>query len=586
MFKVNVAPDMGMYTLLRSQGYDPGYALAEFVDNAIHAYLTQSNKRRKAGDPLRVDLRFYSPEYADSDLRNCVVISDDGPGINRETLPKALKPAHPPTQLGLSEFGIGMKAAAVWFTDTWTLTTRPADDTHEFVVPFNLEALLKSGQDTVDVASHLRAKKTAPGTDISLKTLRRPLEHARYEEVCMLLQALYQRFTAGAMPQMVLTAWFDGTPRSLKFTGKAPPPLEMPVYRTVDKQVYAIGKTRVWSDTVYFEFMGRKVTGFLQVSETGSYKENPGLVLFRNDRVIKGTALKPYSPDGLVGTGNKYGRQRIYGELNLDGLPVTYTKDDFDFNEGAFIARMREVPGIDALLRQAESYRSKDQDVVAVADEAALEAKLKAAGKTVRTPKAKPANDSSVATGSTAAGTKDVPADPGKSGSALAGTTKPTKKAQPESTFVEVLFRLRETAGPAILKSLIDEASQQYTMRRPLAAAMCFRAVLEAGFMHRLQIDFPNAYKTVAHLGIKETLNKFHTRSGDLFVAGRDQRVIKCVQSVASGKQLDVVLLNNISHGSYIPTRAELDDLVRNLEALLDWSYLAGSYSSSGSNAS
>jgi hypothetical protein len=485
--------------------------------------------------------------------------------------------------LGLSEFGIGMKAAAVWFTDTWNLITRPADDTHEFVVPFNLEALLKSGKDTVDVASHVRGKKTAPGTDITLKTLRRPLEHARYEEICILLQALYQRFTAGAIPLMVLTAWFDGTSRSLKFTGNPPPPLEVPVYRTVDKQVYAVGKARVWSETVDFEFMEQKVTGFVQVSETGSYKDNPGLVMFRNDRVIKGTASKPYSPAGLVGTGNKYGRQRIYGELNLDGLPVTYTKDDFDFNEGAFIARLREAPGVDALLRQAEAYRSKDQEVIAVADDAALEAKLKRTGKTARNPQTKPANSSGAGTGGTKGSTTDVPANSGKGGSIPVRTTKSTKKSQPESPFVKVLDKLREAAGLAILKSLIEEASRQYTTHRPLAAAMCFRAVLEAGFMYRLQIDFPGPYKNVAHLGIKEALNKFNTRTGDIFEAGKDQRVIKCVQSIASGQQLDVVLLNNISHGSYIPTRAELDGLVRNLEVLLDWSYCAGSYASAES---
>src|SRR5262245_37931263 len=120
--QVNVSPDMGMYHLLRSQGYDPAYAIAEFVDNAVQAHLSHATS---GAEPVKVDLRFYSTDYRDPAKRNSIVIEDDGPGIPRDRLGDAMKPAKPSAEKGLSEFGIGMKAAAVWFSDTWTLATTP-----------------------------------------------------------------------------------------------------------------------------------------------------------------------------------------------------------------------------------------------------------------------------------------------------------------------------------------------------------------------------------------------------------------------------------------------------------------------------
>ena len=73
MFRVNVAPDMAMYGLLRSQGYDPAHALAEFIDNAIQAYLSQCDERLKRGKPLSVTLRMYAADYpGDAALRNSI----------------------------------------------------------------------------------------------------------------------------------------------------------------------------------------------------------------------------------------------------------------------------------------------------------------------------------------------------------------------------------------------------------------------------------------------------------------------------------------------------------------------------------
>ena len=148
---VNVSPDMGMYHLLRSQGYDPAYAVAEFIDNALQAHLAQVAPAGKAVEPLEIDLYFYSSDYSKASKRNSLVIDDKGPGIKRDRLADAMKPAKPSPIKGLSEFGIGMKAAAVWFSDKWILKTEPAGSKSSYTLTFDLPKLIESAGDTVEV---------------------------------------------------------------------------------------------------------------------------------------------------------------------------------------------------------------------------------------------------------------------------------------------------------------------------------------------------------------------------------------------------------------------------------------------------
>ncbi len=80
-----------------------------------------------------------------------------------------------------------------------------------------------------------------------------------------------------------------------------------------------------------------------------------------------GTTLKSGSLFGrrqqaeLFKSSNKYASQRVYGNLFVDGLPVTYTKDGFDFEDSAFCAQLRMLPQLIDLFAQAEAYRSEKE---------------------------------------------------------------------------------------------------------------------------------------------------------------------------------------------------------------------------------
>lgn len=561
--QVDVSPDMGMYHLLRSQGYDPAYAIAEFVDNAVQAHLSHASA---SAEPLSVDIRFYSNDHRDPKTRNSIVIEDDGPGITRDRLGDAMKPAKPSLNKGLSEFGIGMKAAAVWFSDKWVLKTTPAHSKNCYELTFDLPTLLESGRSKVEVDAS--AASSGQGTTLSLTQLRRSVDAGKFQHICGELRELYQRFTAGASPILKLTAHHNDTPVDLQYPPTDRAVLQAPVYRTVGQKVYAVGTSRAWTVPVDITFEGASVQGFICLLERGSYTTNPGLVMFRNDRVIKGTLTRPNLPIALFKTSNKYARQRVYGELFVDPqMPVTYTKDGFEIDEGALADELAKVPGVVDLLRQAEDYRVKGE-IISVATESDIP--------NLKSSKGRPAvkgvsPNASVSTAAPINGNAPVPSAP--AASPAGASSMPQKPAPTIPPFTKLLDDLKPQTNSVALSTMMDEAKYQYQWRRPISAAMCMRTVVELATMDRVRRDFPNEYPKVAEKAIKSLLNYMNSNASTFFDQKADYNVIKCVQSLATGTQADVVLLNNVSHGHYQPSLSELNTFANNIEALLRWAY-------------
>lgn len=550
MFPVNVSPDMAMYNLLKNQGYETAYALAEFIDNAIHAW-----QQNKATSPLSVTIKFYSHQYKDAKKRNSIEVIDTGPGIARNQIASAFKPAKLPASKGLSEFGIGMKTAAVWFADEWALTTRPAKDTQKYHFQFNLEDLLKSGSDTVAVVESSREENKPDGTIIFLHNLRRPITKDKYEEICDDLRELYQKFSSGKDKILMLSAELDDTPRDLNFPASDKPILEAPVYKTIKSTLYAIGQKRKWVEKISFKFMGSNVHGHIQLLETGSYTNNPGLVLLRHNRVIMGTTRTPYIPDKLFGSANKYGRQRIYGELHLDDLPVSYTKDKFEIDEDEFLSSIRSNVQVAELLRQSADYRVNTTPT-AIDSEADVQT---GSGKQKQEQgkQKKPHSDSS---------------DSGSKNKGQAGSNQGNANGdnQQEVNSITVLQSLGTTH--LFLQDVIKETVYQYQADRPIASALCLRIVLESGLLRKIEKDFSAEYSAVSEYGIKRLVNYLLANQNKFFVKA-DHRVSKCVESLSKGTQLDVILINNVAHGHYHPSIDEIDKLITNMQPLLEWAY-------------
>ena len=148
-FKVDVSPDMNMYRLLQSQSYSIHSALSEFVDNSIQSYIDKRSAIQitdKKTNNLKINISINSKKKE-------IIISDNAHGINRENFQKAIKMGTDAVhkKSSLSKFGVGMKTAAVWFSNTWVIETSALNSGEKLICKFDLNKLLKRGETEISV---------------------------------------------------------------------------------------------------------------------------------------------------------------------------------------------------------------------------------------------------------------------------------------------------------------------------------------------------------------------------------------------------------------------------------------------------
>src|SRR5947207_1849972 len=109
--------DNGAILAYRRLSYRPWYAIAEFVDNSTDAYFRKPNRRlldrafKAEGTQLEVEVVY---DRHSSTLR----VDDNSSGMSEAELDDAMVIGRAPKSSGgRSEFGMGMKTAAIWFAD-------------------------------------------------------------------------------------------------------------------------------------------------------------------------------------------------------------------------------------------------------------------------------------------------------------------------------------------------------------------------------------------------------------------------------------------------------------------------------------
>jgi hypothetical protein len=87
-----------------------------------------------------------------------------------------------------------------------------------------------------------------------------------------------------------------------------------------------------------------------------------GFALMRRNRLIRGIDGETYRPEEIFGRSNSFAYQRLFGELTLEGVRVSHTKDSFELEsiESELISALRAAaddPSL-PLLRQAANFRA------------------------------------------------------------------------------------------------------------------------------------------------------------------------------------------------------------------------------------
>lgn len=342
---VNIRPGVSVLSVLRHLNYKAWFALAEFVDNAVQSYLAnQDELRRLHGDNFKLKVAIS----IDPTPPARITIRDNAGGIRIADFPRAFRPAAvPPDRSGLSEFGMGMKSAACWFSPQWSVRTKALGEAHERLVRFDVAKIVNDQIEELEISS-TPADVSWHFTEVTLENLYHVPVKRTVSKIKEHLTDIYRVF--------IREGWLE-----LKFgndvlTPEDPSILYASYARTPE------GASRLWTKPIDFDLgHGQRVTGFAALREPGNYAR-AGFALFRRGRLIQGSGDEGYKPEEIFGQHGSFRSLRLFGELHLEGFEVSHTKDGFrwDENEQPFLELLKEH--LDAatmpLLKQADSYRS------------------------------------------------------------------------------------------------------------------------------------------------------------------------------------------------------------------------------------
>jgi len=342
-----------MLSVLRHLNYKAWFAIAEFIDNALQSYLANRDALEAVNGPhfrLEVDVR------TDTNGTGLISITDNAAGISTADFPRAFRAAQVPTdRTGLSEFGMGMKSAACWFSEKWSVRTKALGETLERKIEFDIREIVDNRIESLSTEARDVGNPSAHYTVVTLRGLHHVPQGRTLGKIKDHLASIYRVFLRDG--RMVLR--FNNEPLSY-VTAEI-----LKAQKYTSPGVPAKGddaETVEWRKDIELDFgAGQKVTGFAALREKGS-TPFAGFALFRRERLIEGSHDETYRPSFIFKQTNSFPYQRLFGELHIEGFDVSHTKDGFRWGEyeEEFLELLKEEIEKDPLdlLAQAENYRA------------------------------------------------------------------------------------------------------------------------------------------------------------------------------------------------------------------------------------
>jgi hypothetical protein len=347
---VSIRPEVAMFAAFARLNYKPWYAIGEFVDNAVQSALANMDALRAADHDFRLRVEIGVDE-------NHVEIRDNAAGISVRDYARAFLPASPPPDTtGLSEFGLGMKAAASWFASQWSVRTTALDEDVEREITFDIPSIVASNRDRLD-AIERRARSSDHYTVLSLDNLH---VHPRGRTVGKIkdhLRSIYRVFLRDGLLELRVNG------EDLSY--EPPPILHAPHHATLN------GPPVMWRKDFDLDMGdGHRVRGWAAILARASVT-NAGFSIFRRRRLIQGSYGEGYRPEKIFGKPNKFVYQRLIGELEVEGFAVSHTKDGIQWEdwEDDILTWIKDKLDSEPLrlLDQATNYRARtaiDRDVL------------------------------------------------------------------------------------------------------------------------------------------------------------------------------------------------------------------------------
>lgn len=316
---INIRPTTGVYATYKNIRYEPWTAIVEFVDNSTQSFFSNEDKlNQEKISQVHIQIKYLPNE-------NELIITDDAYGMEIEDFKRAVKldskSEHSDTR---NEFGMGLKTAASWFGDIWSVESTQLDSENKYYTEVNIPLLREQKINSVKIQKNI-CSKFEHGTTVRIKNLTKQISPKTHAKICTLLESMYRRDLES---RKVTIEFITGNnSKQLSFT-----PYEPLSY-----------KGEVWKKNIDFRFEFKnktyRVKGFVGILKDrksggkGSF-DSAGFALFRRNRVIVGGEGLNYKPHDIFGEAQSPISHKLYGEIDLDDFPVNQAKDGFVWDNG------------------------------------------------------------------------------------------------------------------------------------------------------------------------------------------------------------------------------------------------------------
>ncbi len=307
---LNIQPQAGVIGVFSRLNYKPWFAIAEFVDNSTLSFYSHQNELAACEINGVVISINYDGE------KDILTIVDSAYGMELDDFERAVKIDSPPEdKTGRNEFGMGLKTAASWFGNVWSVRSTQLGSEYEYFTEINIPELRQSNVNVVCI-KRTHVDPSTHGTTIIIKDVTKKIGSARTKgKIVELLKSMYRRDLNNGLVQIT----YDGEPL---------------FYDEFDCLTF---REQVWRKELSFSFVfDRKkynVTGFVGILANGGFGR-AGFALFRRNRVVIGGEDLNYKPIEIFGQAQSPIAHKLFGELDLDDFPINQAKDGFVWDDG------------------------------------------------------------------------------------------------------------------------------------------------------------------------------------------------------------------------------------------------------------
>ncbi len=313
--EIDIRPATSVYGTYRRLSYKPWFAISEFIDNSTQSYYDheQELKNDANWNKLVINIRYDASEQL-------LEIKDNAFGMNWYDFQRALILDKPPQNTsGRNEFGMGLKTAACWFGNLWTVETTEYGSNKKYTATMDIRKFESEKTESIKpVIEYVPFE--VHYTTITIRDLNQKLSSSAIKKTKDLLQRIYRN---DLRTNEIDIIW-NG--EHLEYS-------EIEIMSDTLKD----GSTKTWKDNVAFEvndpFGGvYHVKGWIGLQAKGVTKQS-GFALLRRGRVVIG-ADSNYYPEEIFKTGQTYEKLYLVGELDLYDFEISQAKDNFMWDNG------------------------------------------------------------------------------------------------------------------------------------------------------------------------------------------------------------------------------------------------------------